>query len=753
MTKNPQLRPVTPLLLAERFGPQSTVAKETISAIYAATTQNPPTLTTEISSTIASKPAVAKLGRLVGATDTPVDINRVIAAVQIYYLGLAQAIECQILAAANVTTVDLPVVKLPPPIVDLLSGLENPLRDLDWQRSDHDCTATDLLKPLYHKLLPRELRHALGEYYTPDWLATHLLDVASCHGTDQQRILDPACGSGTFLIHGIARVRAAAVRDGCSPREIWERVVQKVVGVDLHPLAIAAARVNYLFATRDLLPAVKEPLRLPLFHGDSILLKAANSDQPLAEQLGTFDLIVGNPPWVGWESLTEDYRRQTLPLWLEQGLFPHGGMATILGGGKKDLSLLMSYVVSDCLLKPQGRLAFVITQAAFKTASAGQGFRRFRCGRDETPLRVDRIDDFSAWQPFPGATTRAVTFVWQKGQETNYPVEYYQWQKPPAKLFTQRLTSAELLAQLPRTRCLAEPMDTADRTSPWLTAEASAMAGVRRWAGRSDYRAHEGANSGGANAVFWLEVLESRGELALVRNIIAGAKRQVPQVTVEIESALLYPLLRGKDVRRWRAIPSAHILLTQDPQLRRGIDLSRMEQDFPLTLAYLRQFEPMLRQRAAYRRYFTHTQGTDVQDRAPFYSMFDVGTYTLAPIKVVWHRMLTPLGAAVVTTSAGLPIIPQETHAFIPCAELAEAHYLAAVLNSQPFNFAAKSYSPAGSKGFGSPHLLEHLRIPRFDAANATHVLLATIGAECNQPETQTRLDLVSQIEKAVVTL
>ena len=122
MTKNPQLRPVTPLLLAERFGPQSAVAKETISALYAVATRHLPALTTEISSAVASKPAVAKLGKLTGVTDAPSDINRVIAAVQVYYLGLAQAIERQILAAADVTTVDRPTVTRDASLASRLQG-------------------------------------------------------------------------------------------------------------------------------------------------------------------------------------------------------------------------------------------------------------------------------------------------------------------------------------------------------------------------------------------------------------------------------------------------------------------------------------------------------------------------------------------------------------------------------------------------------------------------------------------------------
>ena len=57
--------------------------------------------------------------------------------------------------------------------------------------------------------------------------------------------------------------------------------------------------------------------------------------------------MVGNPPWINWESLPPGYREQTMPLWQEYGLFVHSGMDTILGKGKKDISTLMTYVAAD----------------------------------------------------------------------------------------------------------------------------------------------------------------------------------------------------------------------------------------------------------------------------------------------------------------------------------------------------------------------------------------------------------------------
>ena len=56
----------------------------------------------------------------------------------------------------------------------------------------------DLFKRLYQNLVPRSIRHRLGEYFTPDWLAELLLDEVGYDGNPDKRVIDPACGSGTL---------------------------------------------------------------------------------------------------------------------------------------------------------------------------------------------------------------------------------------------------------------------------------------------------------------------------------------------------------------------------------------------------------------------------------------------------------------------------------------------------------------------------------------------------------------------------
>ena len=67
----------------------------------------------------------------------------------------------------------------------------------------------DVFGRLYQHLFPQGLRHGLGEYYTPEWLAEHVLDATGYSASGDGRLLDPACGSGVFLLAAIRRIRRA----------------------------------------------------------------------------------------------------------------------------------------------------------------------------------------------------------------------------------------------------------------------------------------------------------------------------------------------------------------------------------------------------------------------------------------------------------------------------------------------------------------------------------------------------------------
>jgi len=216
----------------------------------------------------------------------------------------------------------------------------------------------------------------------------------------------------------------------------------------------------------------------------------------------------------------------------------------------------------------------------------------------------------------------------------------------------------------------------------------------------------------------------------VVRNLTEGAKVKVEEVTEPIEPDLLYPLLRGRDVQRWKAEPSALILMVQDPVKRRGIDEKEMQTRYPRTYGYLKRFESVLRQRAAFKRYFTRKDknGRTVET-GPFYSMFDVGDYTFAPWKVVWREVSHTLDAAVASPHDDKPTVADHTLITVECSQKEEAHYLCGVLNSSCARLAVRAYIVLHP----DPHILEHIRIPRYDPSNPVHRRLAELSQAAHE--------------------
>ena len=143
----------------------------------------------------------------------------------------------------------------------------------------------DLLKKLYQYLVPKELRHDLGEYYTPDWLAELVLNEVGYSGDPEKRLLDPACGSGTFLVLAIRRALDYAQHPDSlewrarGEQELVAKILENIVGFDLNPLAVIAARTNYLLALGSKARHLSGK-DIPVYLCDSVLTPRTQRSQP-----------------------------------------------------------------------------------------------------------------------------------------------------------------------------------------------------------------------------------------------------------------------------------------------------------------------------------------------------------------------------------------------------------------------------------------------------------------------------------------
>ena len=137
----------------------------------------------------------------------------------------------------------------------------------------------DVLKVLYESVITAPTRKRLGEYYTPDWLAERIVATAIDRPLET-RVLDPSCGSGTFVFHAVRRYLAAAEAAGLSLGSALSGLTRKVLGMDLHPVAVTLARVTYLLAIgRDrLMHPDRGPIQVPVYLGDAVQWKREEQD-------------------------------------------------------------------------------------------------------------------------------------------------------------------------------------------------------------------------------------------------------------------------------------------------------------------------------------------------------------------------------------------------------------------------------------------------------------------------------------------
>ena len=154
-----------------------------------------------------------------------------------------------------------------------------------------------LIGSIYTVMLPSSLRTSLGAYYTPPPLVSRLLDLAEKAGFDfgKGTAIDPACGGGAFL----APVAMRMIKRMPKASAEWtlKRIGQRLRGIEIDPFA---AWMSSAILEASILPlCVKAKRRLPnlVTVGDALSLS----------DMGTFDLVIGNPPY-GRTTLSPEMR-------------------------------------------------------------------------------------------------------------------------------------------------------------------------------------------------------------------------------------------------------------------------------------------------------------------------------------------------------------------------------------------------------------------------------------------------------------
>jgi hypothetical protein len=457
--------------------------------------------------------------------------------------------------------------------------------------------------------------------------------------------------------------------------------------------------------------------------------------------MGRFDYVVGNPPWVNWENLPEQYREVSKNLWERYGLAKISGK-TGLGKVKKDLSMLFLARSFDRYLREGGKLGFLITFTVFKT-QAGASFRNFLAKN----MRIHAIHDLVTLMPFEGATNRAGAIIVEKvcdlekinnndGCKTITEVrkanmsgiKHVVW---VGKQVDTDTPLEEVLKMTRRYEIVMIPLMPNDPASPWMQVTPNIASAVRKVIGGSQYyEAHAGVYVG-LNQVYFIKVLGRApdGMLIITNPPESGQKKRVRQVEAKVEPDLVYPLIRGEDVKRWYVdFKDRYVIIPHNPKTASPIPDGDMRVRWSLIYNYLINYRRELEDRSIHKLW---GKGN------PFYAVYDIGVYTFAPYKVVWKAIAGAItgkavsfACAVVEPINGRPVIPEHSIMLVAVEALDEAYYIAGVLNSVIARSIIASYTYELRQ---ETHIIDFIKIPKFDPNNDLHRRIAELSRRAHE--------------------
>ncbi|MDR7208412.1 Eco57I restriction-modification methylase domain-containing protein [Flavobacterium piscis] len=692
---------------------------------------------------------------------------------------------------------------------------------------------SDLFKDLFMKIIPDKVRHSLGEFYTPPWLADNLIieAIKKLDTTKDWTAIDPCAGSGTFLTVLIKKVLEESSE--LSKKEKLYAVLNRVKGIDLNPLAVLTARINYFINISPLIDDT-DNFEIPVYLGDSsyvpantliesiecvsykiqtikgyieidlpisavsdsiafsqtmtsiendihnldvesitnkILALVSDKEKTatiiskinyLAEQfvelekndwngiwarivtnflttanLGKFDLIVGNPPWIDWRSLPEGYRERIKTICVERHLFSGDGMT---GGINLNVCALISNVAAKNWLKNNGILAFLMPQSLIFQQTY-EGFRDFYLD-DNTRMYFQEFFDWTmSGHPFKPVQHKFLTYFLSQ-KPTNYssgiPLKYY------IKKSNENLDSYSNINDFEKVKnAFTIKNIIAGQPNPKHTIfsyaqdlfeleKFSAISGMSSYTGRQGIEFYP-------QELYLLKVdtdMPTFTDKVFVKNSqIKKSKYKIPRETFILEKKYLHPLIKGVDIERFHLKESKLIVpFPYEPSNTRSpIPIKELSKKSKLLAEYFNKFKQVILQQTNY-----NDKIIGEKNNNEFYALARTGDYTFAEnyvafrdntkwqavvissIKTPWNEIKTPK-----FQKHAVSISQDEKGNFIT---LDEAHFICAILNAP----ISKKFilNSSDSRSF---KIRPQLFIPKYDKLNKTHLELSNLSKEAHE--------------------
>ena len=452
-----------------------------------------------------------------------------------------------------------------------------------------------------------------------------------------------------------------------------------------------------------------------------------------------FDYVVGNPPWIGWKSMSKTYREGTLDVWQSYGIFEKSAY------DKKtthdDFGMAVTYVAMDQYLKEGGKMGFLLPASFIKSTKGGEGFRKLsiiRNGQD-IPFAIEAINDFSNVKLF---TVPTMEVVFTKGQEMIYPMNnYFIWNQIGKKTaFNSHSKWLEVRQKLNVEKVWAQPVDPNDLQSAWLTLNNMEFAdkvldgSVPRY-----YQGRKGIEPAGAKGVYILKtpIKESDGLLSIENDMSRQRRADFLRKGMhpgKIESKFVYPMLGGRNIERWRVKSNEFMLVPHTAEAKYGLSEVELVREAPQTHSWLSFYKTeLLASRIQNGKFFN-------AETQPFYRLDNVGEYTFSPYKVLWKEQTGSMSAVVVGSylnsipnadsslfNGDKEIVIDSKVLMLASDTLEEAHYICGIINTPIIRYVIDGYAVSTNRGVD---VLKYIAIPKFDITNEIHKFISEVSLE-----------------------
>lgn len=685
--------------------------------------------------------------------------------------------------------------------------------------------SADFFKELYQGMMPSPVRHSLGEYYTKQWLAQQVVDEAlDLMPISNWRGIDPCCGSGTFITVMIDKVLDETKE--LSSAERLKAVLSRVKGIDLNPIAVLTARVNY-FINIAFLMTNQEELEIPVYLGDSsyvpklkvydgiqcleytintlaapidilipasmvsdpflfskamtelelyiknfdevgayrrlsLLIPAEDLTKPIQEQLqklihtlvelerknwdgiwariitnylttanlGKFDIIVGNPPWVDWKSLPSGYRDKIKSLCISRKLFS-GDKLT--GGINLNICALISNVAAENWLSDKGILGFLMPEPLIFQASY-EGFRNLYLS-DNSRLYFKRLTNWTkAGHPFKSVAQKFLTYYITK-ESVDYRAGIdVDWFLLKSGKNCDDLENIDFDAYFSKTTSIAATCHPQKNYFSYISSRQQ-LENFLAISGQSSYLGREGIEFYPQEmTIFEQSGLPSTGTCTSLKNIqVKKSKYHVPPSVELLETEFLHPLIKGVDIEPFHVKESGYIVPfpydKKEPRL--PISLPELAQRAPKLNSFYQKHKDLILSQTAYNERIIGRKGE-------FYALARVGAYSFAEHYVVF-RDNSKWGAAVVssinTSWGGIKRPLFQNHAVSICEDINgnfitndEAHFICGCMNTP----IATDYVLKSSDSRSFP-VRPRIYIPKYDPKNPIHIKISELSKIAHQ--------------------